>query len=310
MVDQQLSLIGNTIEALPSQIIGRLTERTARAYRRDLAAFAAFCADRDEPAVPAHVHTVVAYLEQLATRYKFATVERALYAIRHAHISEGRESPTSTKPVRSFMSAQIREVERTGEHALLVLSAGVTDAVLAIEDSPVGRRDRALVLANFYGSLSRGELTSARREHLVFADDRAFLACNRCERVQGSRIVTIEREPNPEICPVRALERWAALIPYAHGPLFAHVADGGMIRATALSGRTISRIISRRLDKIGRAAGKTVTAKSLRGGVVAERLGRGMDVKVAADRYGRIELRHVQRLRAIARRADLTQRAI
>lgn len=260
--------------------------------------------------MPAPDGILARYLRELGWRRKLATVERALYAIRHAHLNSGCPNPTTGPATRAALRGLLRGVEEDGERALLVLSRGIAESVMAIEESVIGRRDCALVLANFFGGLARGELAFARREHLVFADGRAYLAVNRSERRQGSRIAVMDPEPNPGMCPVRALERWIANVGYDAGPLFARVTLGGHVVPEFLSDRTIARIISRRLEKIGLAYGRPVSPSGVRNGVVVEQLARGLSVDEAAARYGRVALRHVHRLHAIARVADLQQRAI
>lgn len=307
-MEPQLSLI--TEVPVETSAVGRLTERTRRAYERDVAAFAAYCREKNASAVPARDQILADYLTELGAHHKVATVERAMYAIRNAHVVAGHPSPTTGQATRDAWRTVLQRAEDEGERALLVLSRGISEAVVTIDDSAVGRRDRALITSNFFGSLSRGELSWARRENLVFAQGRAFLAVNRSERQHASRVVAIDSEPNPEVCPVRALERWTEVAGYEHGPLFARITDGGHVVPEFLSDRTIARIINRRLEKIGLAHGRSVSAAGLRNGVVVEQLGRGMSVNEAAIRYGRVALRHVHRLQAIARSADLSHAAL
>ncbi|MBM3658012.1 MAG: hypothetical protein FJW95_00710 [Actinobacteria bacterium] len=71
-----------------------LAPRTLAAYRSDWADFARWCATRRCRALPADPATIVAYIDDLATSRRVATVKRRLAAIRAAHLDAGHRAPT------------------------------------------------------------------------------------------------------------------------------------------------------------------------------------------------------------------------
>jgi hypothetical protein len=78
------------------------SQNTARAYRRDLAAFTRWCAQRGVDPLPAEPLTVASYVSQLAADGRAAaTIARHVTAISQAHEAAGLDSPTQHKAFKT-----------------------------------------------------------------------------------------------------------------------------------------------------------------------------------------------------------------
>jgi site-specific recombinase XerD len=131
---------------------------TLRAYRSDWAHFEAWTRARGLPALPAAPETVALYLTDMARTYKAATIQRRISSISQAHQAAGLDSPTGERIVR-MAHAGIRRAIGTAQHGKTpVLTADIRRMVDTLDDSLLGRRNRALLLIGFAGAFRRSEL--------------------------------------------------------------------------------------------------------------------------------------------------------
>ena len=114
------------------------SDATLRAYRSDWADFAAWCADRQLPAMPASPETVALYIASRAEAgpdddgrptapLKVATLERRMAAISQAHKLAGVESPAlrSREPLHSVWAGVTRTLGTAREKVAPALAADV-----------------------------------------------------------------------------------------------------------------------------------------------------------------------------------------
>jgi len=180
-----------------------------RAYRADWADFTAWCRAHDRAPLPAAPETVALYLAALAGHRKTSTLARRLSAISQAHQVAGHPSPTKDQSVRA-VAAGIRRTKGTAQEGKApTVTADVRLMVVALPDTLMGRRDRALLLLGFAGAFRRSELVAL---------DVADVA----ERPEGLA-VTIRRSKTDQEGAgrtVRATRAWLAAAGIVQGPLF------------------------------------------------------------------------------------------
>jgi site-specific recombinase XerD len=240
---------------------------TLRAYRADWADFTAWCQRHGRDALPATGETVALYLSDLASAAKVSTLTRRMAAISQAHDVAGHESPIRSAAVRTLM-AGIRRAKGTAPQQKAAASIDTLRAMVgALDDSPLGLRDRALLLVGFAGAFRRGELVSLNRGDLEFSAKGVAVTLRRSKTDQEAegRRVGIPYGSNPATCPVRALERWLQWSEITRGPLFRYINRHGQMQPGRLSDKAVALVVKRRVAACGLDPG-AFSGHSLRAG--------------------------------------------
>src|SRR5260370_23295510 len=142
-----------------------------------------------------------------------------------------------------------------------------------IDGSPVGLRDRALLVLGFAGAFRRSELVGLDVEDLEFTSRgiRVHLRRSKTDQEADGRPVGVPYGVSAETCPVQAVERWLAhvrsvLPDYDRGPLFLRLDAGGRLRHARLSDRGVARVVQRWAERAGLDPAR-VAGHSLRAGL-------------------------------------------
>lgn len=223
-------LPGPALDAARRYAERSLAPSTLRAYRRDWAAFEAWCAQNGQCPLPATPVVVATYAAALATQgYAVAYVERNLQGIRRAHALARVPNPVRSDEVHTVMQG-IRREHRGVTRKDAVLRDQLDRALAAAPDSLAGLRDRALLLVGWVGALRRSELVAADVEHLEErGDEGLILNLPRSKTDQtGEREewVALPRSQNPQRCPVAALASWREAAGISDGALLRSVRRG------------------------------------------------------------------------------------
>lgn len=217
---------------------------TVRAYEADWNAFRAWCHARRLAPLPAAATTVAAYLDDVASQHKVATVRRRLAAVRAAHLDAGAPSPTGAAPVRLAVAraewhqrGQARSTVPLGVEELRAMSR-------AVPASLAGRRDRALLLLGYGAGLGPGELA-----RLAVTDLRPVAAGLSVQIPRGT--VVIPFGSAPELCAVDAWTRWRDAAGLTRGAAFRAVDRHGRVADTGLGPKAVQRIVRRGAARAG-----------------------------------------------------------
>lgn len=268
---------GRHIESLLSQTARFLSaakaSSTRRAYASDFRHFADFCATHSLPCLPSTPQVVAVYISDLAQQVTVATIRRRLAAITYAHREAGYpNSPASTRNhflVREVLGGIVR-TRGTAQHgADPLLSHEVKRIAAACPDSLLGIRDRALTLLGFSGAFRRSEIASVLEvRDLTFTEQGLSIRLPRSktDQEQAGRIVAIGFGQYEESCPVMALRAWLDGAGIKSGPVFRAVDRHGRVAATALSERSIAKILKRAAARAG-IDPENISGHSLRAGM-------------------------------------------
>jgi integrase len=224
-----------------------IAENTRRAYRSDLAHFAAWGGR-----LPAEPAAVASYLAAHSETLSVATLVRRMATISKAHEARGVPNPARSEIVR----ATLRGVKRTrgiAQHeAKPLLREDLFRVLDAMGDAVKDVRDRALLLIGFAGGFRRSELVG--------------LDCADIERVRQGMIITLRRSKTDQEgagrkvglphgrtrhCPILALDSWLAVSGIDAGPVFRPVDRHGRIAADRLSGEAVSLVVKERVSGTG-----------------------------------------------------------
>lgn len=202
--------------------------------------------------------------------FSLNTLVHRLAVLSKAHQNMNVDNPCNHRQVRELIknvrSAYAKRGVRPHKQAALTLEP--LEAMLATcDDSPRGKRDRALLLfAWSSGGRRRSEVSDAAMENLRKVDGRGFLftlghsKTNQDGRNDADKPVTDEA--------AEALEAWLTVSGITEGPIFRRVLKSGKILEEALSPKAVRKIVQERCEKAGLPP--KYSAHSLRSGFVTE----------------------------------------
>jgi len=244
-------------------------EGTRRAYRSAWRGFEAWCASLGRQPLAGDPETLAMYAVHLADRGRaVATLRVHLAAILAAHrlaglaldlrhprlamVLDGIARATGTRPRRKAAAA--------GPDILRRLLATRPAA-----DTPLGARDRALLLIGFGAALRRGELVGLALGDVTPVPGRGLrLLVRRSktdQRGAGQEIAVWANPGEPAFCPVAAFDAWLA-VRHRGADVTGGVSDGeralfvGMSKAGRLSGVRLSdKAVWRLVREAARDAG-------------------------------------------------------
>ncbi len=223
-----------------------------RAYRSDFRVFSTWCQARGATPIPAAPALVAAFLAaQAKAGMKASTIGRRSAAIRYAHRLAGIEPPTGSEEVKAVLRG-IRRTIGTAKLQKAPATAQVMRELLAhCPDTPIGKRDRALLVLGFAGAFRRSELVALQVEDLAEATDGLVVTIRRSKTDQEGAGQEVAILRGVKLCPVAAVQEWLAAAGITSGPVFRQVARGGRIGDVALSDHAVATIIKKIIIRAG-----------------------------------------------------------
>ena len=233
-------------------------ENTKKAYRSDWRHFEAWCEERELESLPATLQTVALYIASCAETYKVTTLERRLASISQAHKTAGYESPAlvSREPLHSIWSGIVRTKSRMKHKVAPTLTEDIklmVDSLPREENEAHGPytihslRDRAILLVGFAGALRRSEVAALEIDDVQYTPDglRLLIRKSKTDQEGTGHVIGIVHGENPLSCPVRALREWTSAANIWQGPIFRPIDRHGNISDTAITGRSVARIVKK-----------------------------------------------------------------
>ncbi len=281
-----------------------ITPATLRAYESDWRHYLAWCAMMAYAPVPADDEIITSYISFLSDGDEeegeapraAATIRRRLTTIARAHIIAGFPDPTKTADVTSVWEGTLRDIGSAPKpkKALLIREASAIAAT--IEDGIMGIRDRAVFLFGVHSAMRRSEIVALVREDLDIDADRLVVRIRRSKTNQRGALerIRIDREPNPDHCPVAALERWLASAKILAGPVFRSISHA-RVSTRGLTAQSIALIVKRRVKMSGLGDPAAYAAHSLRHGYATSRALAGDDNRTIRKRTRHQSDRMVER---------------
>ncbi len=198
------------------------------------------------------------------------TLVHRLAVLSKAHQNMNAENPCNHRQVRELVKNVRSAYAKRGvrPHKQAALTRDPLEAMLATcDDSPRGKRDRALLLfAWSSGGRRRSEVSEASMEDLRQADSRGFLfTLGHSKTNQDGRSNT--DKPVMGVA-AEALEAWLEVSGITEGPIFRRVLKSGKVLEEGLSPKAVRMIVQERCAK-AKLTG-TFSAHSLRSGFVTE----------------------------------------
>ena len=261
---------------------------TRRAYKRDLAYFWAWArrATGQDDIYPVRVETVIRFVldhfgdmttksedglikegfKQRRGPLKVGTLRRYLASLSVAHQQQGLNSPTLNPKVKILLRRARHASAPNTTNKKAAITKDILTAMLATcDNSLMGVRDRAVLLLGFSsGGRRREEIANCRVEDLVRVDGGYLLRLRKSKTDQGGKGMEVPILGQA----ATALKAWLVQSGLRSGTLFRGIHNNGRFN-DGISGRTINRIVKRRIALIGLDPDQ-FGAHSLRSGFITE----------------------------------------
>jgi integrase len=279
-------------------------ENTLLAYRKQWAAWVAWCAGKALCKLPATPESVALYLAACADAgLAVATLAQAKAVITQRHEEAGHTSPCAAPFVKQAW-AGIRRRLGTAPRQKQPLEADQLRAMYEVLPAGIlGVRDRALIGLGFAGGFRRSELVALDVADVAFVRHGLEAIVRRSKTDQEGQGLTknISRGIDPSTCPVRAVRDWLELAGIAQGAVFRPVDRHGNVRDQRLSAHSVALVLKRSAAAAGLPAAE-VSGHSLRAGFLTEAKKHGADDAAIMDQTGHKSLAMVQRYHRRARK--------
>ena len=226
-------------------------------------------------AFPAAPETLALFLAGIADKgYAVTTLRRYVAAIGAAHVADGFDDPTKVPLIAALLDGIARERGIAAEGKAALTPSDLARIVAALPETPLGVRDRAIVLLGFAAALRRSELAALDVEDLRFTDEGVELlvrVSKTDQRRAGARVFV---PLGYRLCPVTALRCWMDVSDTASGPLFRRISRGDRVLDGRLSAQGIATVVKRAGEAVGLNP-NILGGHSLRAGFVTEAACRG-----------------------------------
>lgn len=233
-------------------------KNTEKAYRADWEDFRAWCISQEKTALPAEANTIGEYLMGLrAQQLRASSIRRRAVSIGRVHVSQGHENPTRCRHIEDIVRGVHHEQHYEPERKTVILPEKLTRMVDALEADCEAMllRDRAILLIGWASGFRRSELASLTVGDIEWTEEGVTLTLRRINRYQqrepDSCVVEFLPEGDTSPCPARALKAWLDAAAITGGPLFVRIDRWGNIWSTALTGKSITRIIKKAAEAAG-----------------------------------------------------------
>ncbi|MEV4116042.1 tyrosine-type recombinase/integrase [Nonomuraea sp. NPDC049695] len=269
---------------------------TRRAYARQWATFTTWCAQRGRQALPATGQTLAEYTAHLcAAEQAPASIEQALAAVRTMHRLSGHTGQPATEAARLALRAYKRQRAEAGARGQREAPPITIDALRAMVtacdlDTPIGRRDRLLLVLGLALMGRRSELVALTHEDVREVDDglEVTIRTSKTDKNSDGETIAIPRGSHPLTDPVAAWRDWLHVLDQAGhttGRLLRRINRHGTI-GPSLGADAVNTIVRDLAIRANVPSADTVTAHSLRAGGATVAYAAGVPVAVIA-KHGR-----------------------
>ena len=263
---------------------------TRRAYASDMAHFSAWCRDRGQVDMPASPATVADYIAAMAGEgFAPSTIGRRLASISQAHQRAGydEDNPTRSAGVRLTHKGIRRTLQHRPRKATALRSSELRAYFGTLDDSLRAVQARALLTWGLAGAFRRAELVALDVSDMAETDEGYLVTVRQSKTDQEGRgqAKAIVYGKDPATCPVLAMRAWLNAAGVTTGAVFRPVWPGGKVGDTRLNAVTVSRVVKRAAEALGKDAAD-FSGHSLRRGFVTEAFKNDASLHAIAQQTG------------------------
>lgn len=265
--------------------------KTVRDYKSHWAAFEFYCGLFGYVAMPATAGIVERFIDaqakgkhtgkddtgayngQPGDKLSVSTIQARLAAIGFIHEAAGQPNPTKTIGVRSAMQGIRRSLGVAPTKKVALTIDEIRKAVAVLGDDLRGKRDRAMLLAGYFGAFRRSELVALTAAQLRFEREQTRVTISKSKTDQEGRgkfkHLPVLADELADICPTRALRSWLDAAGIGSGPVFVGIDRWGHPSGAPMTGKEVARLVKRVVELTGLSA-KDFAGHSLRSGFVTD----------------------------------------
>ena len=266
-----------------------LSESTRRSYAsmlRELDRFA--LANGYEGRAPATIASFMA--ERVERGYSSASINTVLGAVKREALERGFPDPTTDTGLRLTVEGLRRQLAHEHQtrrvHAITVEE--LARVVSRIDDSPLGLRDRALLLFGWGSARRASSLSQLDRGDVEIRANgiRSVLRTSKTDQLGVERHSNVVARGHGQTDAVAAMRRYLAARGRVEGtsPLFVGLTRGGRYTDVRLSTRGVTRVVQERCTAAGLHI--DVASHSLRAGMATAAAEAGVSVQRLAKHTG------------------------
>ena len=227
---------------------------TRQKYREQWERFDQWCDAHGFCALPTSATALSLYLSACADDgLSVATLGQALAAIAEVHKRSGHPSPRTLPKVREVWKGIRRRLGTAPRRRVApVIVDELRQLAEVLDETRIGRRDRALLTIGFAAALRRSELVALDVEDLRFTADGLEILVRKSKTDQEGEgaLVGVPFGSDLATCPVRSLRTWLADVALEEGAVFRAVSRHGRL-GERLSDRDVARIVKRTALRAG-----------------------------------------------------------
>lgn len=240
-------------------------------YHSDWKHFCHWCKSLNIPPLQATHDTLSAYITLLADQdYKASTIQRKISSI--AKLSQLAHNKINLKhPDFIVLWQGIRRklgIAKKGKEPILLPT--LKRILTSIPDTPLGKRDKALLAFGWASALRRSEIVALNWQDINFITEGIIVTIrqSKTDQYKEGQKIAILYGHNHDSCPVRLLKAWKDFSTHnEQSPVFLSISRAGKHKNIRLSDRDVARIIKKYAKAIGlKASG--LAGHSLRSGFI------------------------------------------
>jgi site-specific recombinase XerD len=267
-----------------------LANQTVIGYRYDWRLFQDWCKRMERTPIPAKGDTVPLFLtDQLYSGQKVSTVRRRYHAIAHHHRVHCRtEIPWRIEALNLLRGAQRLRCEKPRKmRPITIADLHSISEVLANDCTPLGIRDRTIILLGFASALRSASLAALTLDDIEFCEQGLILTIPREKQDQEGRgrFIGIPFAKSKTNCAVHALRAWLPIRPTTKQTRALFVSVGRRNHGGAMQTEAIHRLVKRTVARIGLNP-KSYGSHSLRSGFIIAAGEAGVTDLLIADQTG------------------------
>jgi integrase len=252
--------------------------------------FSDWCSVHGQAVVPASDTTVADYISSMADDgYAPSTIGRRLAAISQAHQAAGygENNPVKSPGVRETHKGIRRSIQHRPRKATPIRSSDLRAYFGTLQGNLRNIQARTILTWGLAGAFRRSELVGLNVEDLEATDEgyRVTVWGSKTDQEGRGQVKAIVYGKHPETCPVLAMRAWLDATGVSKGPIFRTVWPGGQVDNRRLHPVTVSRIVKRAAETLGKDPSE-FSGHSLRRGFVTEAAKAGAGLHAIAQQTG------------------------
>lgn len=246
---------------------------TLRAYRSAWKQYCAWCADLAFDPLNGDAALIGLYLVKAADRLAVATLRVHLAAIATAHRLAGLPLDLKHPRIAMVLEGLARTKGTRPQRQAIAILPDTLARMLAVQlDTPLGIRNRAMLLIGYGAALRRSELVALNVGDIAEVPQRGLkllVLRSKTDQQGAGEEIAIWASRDPAFCPVHAWHAWMTLRPEAKtsDALFCSVLKNGRLTGLRLSDKAVERLVGTSAEAIRLPCPERYTGHSLRAGL-------------------------------------------